>query len=50
MIVLADIVVFVHFLWIVFLVFGAFLGIRHKIIKTIHILGLAFAIIMQIAG
>ncbi|MBI4684617.1 MAG: DUF2784 domain-containing protein [Nitrospirae bacterium] len=48
--ILADIVVFIHFLWIVFLIFGAFLGVRYKAIKIIHISGLAFAVIMQIFG
>lgn len=46
--ILADIVVFIHFLWIVFLVFGAFLGIRNKAIKIFHISGLVFAFVIQI--
>jgi hypothetical protein len=46
----ADFVVLVHFLWILFLVFGALLGIRNKAIKYIHLSGLIFAIIIQIFG
>jgi len=45
--VLADIVVFVHFLWILFLIFGVFWGIRNQKVKVIHIFALAFAIIIQ---
>ena len=45
--VLADIVVFVHFLWILFLVVGVFWGIRNQKVKVIHISGLAFAVIIQ---
>jgi len=45
--VLADIVVFVHFLWILFLIFGVFWGMRNQKVKVIHIFALAFAIIIQ---
>ncbi len=46
--VLADITVGIHFLWILFLIFGALLGVRSKAIRVIHIFGLAFAFILQI--
>ena len=46
----ADFVVLLHFLWILFLIFGALLGIRNKAIKYIHLSGLIFAIIIQIFG
>jgi hypothetical protein len=46
--VLADIVVLIHFLWIVFLFFGAFWGIKNKGAKIFHLSGLAFAFIIQI--
>ena len=46
--VLADIVVFAHFLWILFLIFGVFWGIRNQKVKVIHISAWAFAIIIQI--
>lgn len=45
---LADIIVFIHFLWIVFLIFGALWGRRHRIVKFIHIAGIIFALIIQI--
>jgi hypothetical protein len=45
---LADTVVFVHFLWILFLIFGVFGGIRNQKVKVIHIAALAFAIIIQV--
>ncbi|MBI5212677.1 MAG: DUF2784 domain-containing protein [Nitrospirae bacterium] len=46
--ILADVVVFVHFLWIIFLISGAFLGARYKAVKVIHISGLIFAFSIQI--
>ena len=46
----ADFVVSVHFLWILFLIFGALLGVRNKAIKYIHLSGLLFAILIQIFG
>ena len=46
--ILADFVVLVHFLWILFLFFGALLGVRYKAIKIIHLPGLFFAILIQI--
>jgi hypothetical protein len=44
----ADIIVFIHFLWILFLIFGAFLGVRYKAAKIFHISGLVSAVISQI--
>ena len=46
----ADFVVLVHFLWILFLIFGALLGVRNKAIKYIHLSGLLFAILIQVFG
>jgi hypothetical protein len=48
--VLADIVVLIHFLWILFLMFGALPGVRIKAIKIFHISGLVFALVIQIFG
>jgi hypothetical protein len=46
----ADGVVLLHFLWILFLIFGMFLGKRYKPVKILHIAGLGFAVTMQIFG
>ena len=46
----ADFVVFIHFLWIVFLITGAFAGRKYPGVKIFHIAGLCFAVVMQIAG
>ena len=46
--ILADIVVLLHFLWIVFLFLGAFWGIKNKRVKVFHLSGLAFAFVIQI--
>ena len=46
--ILADLVVLVHFLWILFLVFGALWGVKNKAIKITHLSGLFFAILIQV--
>ncbi len=46
--IVGDFVVLIHFLWIIFLFFGAVLGIRYKGIKIIHLSGLCFAILIQV--
>lgn len=48
--ILADIVVLIHFLWIVFLIFGAPIGLKSKPFRFLHISGLIFAIFLQIMG
>jgi hypothetical protein len=46
---LAEAVVLLHFLWIVFLVLGAFPGARYRGVKYLHLGGLGFAVVMQAA-
>jgi hypothetical protein len=46
--ILADSVVLTHFLWIVFLFFGAFWGVKNKIVKIFHLSGLVFAFAIQV--
>jgi len=46
----ADFVVLIHFLWIVFLIFGALIGGRYRAVKIFHIAGLGFAVLIQIFG
>jgi len=48
--IVADSVVFLHLLWILFLVFGAFLGRKNKTVKIFHLSGLLFALLIQILG
>jgi Protein of Unknown function (DUF2784) len=45
---LADSVVFIHLLWILFLIFGAFWGVRNRAVKVVHILGLISAFIVNL--
>jgi hypothetical protein len=45
--VLADLMVCLHFFWILFLFFGAFWGVRKKPIRIIHFLGLGLAFFIQ---
>ncbi len=46
----ADIIVFLHFLWILFLLIGAWWGRRHQWVRRIHITGLSFALLIQFFG
>ncbi len=46
----ADVIVLIHFLWIIFLLFGALWGVRNRIVKIIHLSGLLFAIVIQVFG
>ncbi len=45
--ILADSIVLIHFLWILFLIFGGIWGIRNTVLKIFHISGLVLAIIIQ---
>ncbi len=44
----ADLAVFIHFLWILFLIFGAIWGRRHLAVKVLHLAGLAFAFVLHL--
>ena len=46
--ILADSIVVVHFLWIVFLFFGAFWGVKNNVVKIFHLSGLVFAFVIQV--
>ncbi len=46
----ADIIVLLHFLWILFLMFGALIGKRHRVVKILHIGGMGFALLIQVFG
>ncbi len=46
--ILADTVVIIHFLWILFLIFGVFLGVKYRGVKVLHIAGIIFALIIQV--
>ncbi len=45
--ILADSIVLIHFLWILFLIFGGFWGARNTVLRVFHISGLVFALIIQ---
>lgn len=45
--VLADSVVLVHFLWVLFLIFGGVWGRRNRTVKVVHVSGLIFAVIIE---
>jgi hypothetical protein len=46
----ADITAFFHFIWIVFLIAGSFIGRRYKWVKRLHMAGIAFALFIQLVG
>lgn len=46
----ADAVVFLHLLWIVFLVLGALPGARWPWVRWTHLAALAFSIALQVCG
>jgi hypothetical protein len=48
--ILADVVVLIHFLWIIFLFLGALWGIKSKVVRIFHLSGLALAFIIQVFG
>lgn len=48
--ILADIVIFFHLLWILFLIFGAYFGLKYRSMKYVHIAALTFSITMQLRG
>ena len=48
--VLADIVLVVHLLWILFLILGAVPGVRVRAVKIVHLAALAFAFVIQVFG
>ncbi|MCX7759994.1 MAG: DUF2784 domain-containing protein [Hydrogenothermaceae bacterium] len=45
---LYELTVIIHFLWILFLIFGYLIGSRYSFVKYIHISGLVFAIFLEI--
>ena len=45
---LADSVVAIHFIWILFLIFGGIWGRRNRLVRYIHIPGVIFACIVEL--
>jgi hypothetical protein len=48
--ILADIVVVVHLLWILFLIAGAYWGVKRRLVMMIHGTGLVVAMVSQVFG
>jgi len=46
----ADVVVSIHFFWIIFLFLGALWGVKNRAVRIFHLSGLAVALIIQIFG
>ncbi|NQU06363.1 MAG: DUF2784 domain-containing protein [Calditrichaeota bacterium] len=45
---LADIIVSLHLLWILFLIFGALIGRKVKWVRALHIASLGFSVLLQL--
>ena len=48
--ILANLAVLVHFLWILFLVFGALWGVHSRAVRYFHVGGLIFAFVINVMG
>jgi Protein of Unknown function (DUF2784) len=48
--ILADFTLLIHLLWILFLFLGAYVGARYRVLRILHLSGLAFALITEILG
>lgn len=48
--VLADVVVAVHLLWILFLIFGAYWGRKNRAVMVVHGAGMLFAVVINLLG
>jgi hypothetical protein len=47
---LADAVVLIHLLWILFLFLGAYVGAKVRGVRILHLSGLVFALITEVFG
>ena len=47
---LGDAVIILHFFWILFILFGLFIGIKYGRLIWVHLGGLAFTLILNIGG
>ncbi len=47
---LGDAVIILHFLWILFILFGLFVGIKYGRLIWVHLGGLVFTLILNIGG
>lgn len=48
--VLSDCVVVLHFLWIMFILFGFFLALKFHKVSFIHVTGLIFTLVLNLGG
>jgi len=48
--IVADFTLLIHLLWILFLFLGAYVGTRVRMLRTLHLAGLAFALVIQVFG
>lgn len=48
--VLADVTVLIHLLWVLFLIGGAYWGRRVRAVMVVHVVGLVYSLVLQVAG
>ena len=47
---LGDAVIILHFLWILFILFGLLIGIKYARLTLVHLGGLVFTLVLNIGG
>ena len=47
---LTDLVVIIHFVWIVFILLGFLLALRHQKVLYVHAAGMVFTLILNVGG
>ncbi len=47
---LGDIVIMIHFLWILFILFGFLVALKWPRLSLVHVAGLVFALVLNVAG
>ena len=47
---LSDFVILLHFLWIIFILFGFLIALKYFKVSFIHIAGLAFTLVLNLGG
>ena len=47
---LGDITIFLHLLWVLFILLGVLLAGRHRLLLQVHLAGLIFTIVINVGG
>jgi len=47
---LSDCVIIIHFLWIIFILFGFLVSLRFYRVSSVHVAGLVFTLVLNLGG